>query len=563
MFILKQSFNPSDFFFLSLILSHSNQSSGLLTENSNRLRRRQAGNRQKKGAKERGDCLIMGMVCMFLFLFLFVCLLLEELVYAVVFKDVSIQAGLKRPYGIRIKYGGPAIADLDGDGLQDILCGHHDDRWADAYFNNGNGTFTRSDWTFWVDAHGFNPIRFGPWEKGMHFTVSRGGNYGTDPQSPEVFAVRRDRHIEDVKKKSGLVPYAAGRGRSAVFMRLNRYSSQINAIFTNLFDPRRSGNYHRAFAVVGAERWAPRRLKGPFKDDLNTYVSVTDIDNDGVMELVSFHHLRIYRVTKAFTLEDISASVLPEGVDFEGTVAVAELDFDCDGLWDLYIARTKSGDMNWILDSDMNDILLRNVGGRYEDVSAQAGIPRGTVSRGATVGDFNNDGCTDILVTRYHKQDLLLMNNGCDGTFTTRSAGYYRKPYIRGDMGAAVDLDQDGKIDVVLSEGDWLRRSNGGYYRIMKNITPDVGHWLLVRVMNSPTRTAISLHAVAFIDDDDFHGMRRVGSSGTAVSNSYIELLHFGLGWRKSVNRVTVVWQDGRKQSKFNVKAGQTITFGV
>lgn len=488
--------------------------------------------------------------------------LLAQLVCGVYFKDVSIQAGMKRPFGIRTKYGGPSVADLDGDGYQDLIFGHHDDRWADAYFNNGDGTFTRSDWSYWADAHGFNPIRFGPWEKGMHFVVSRGGNFGRNPRAPDTFAVRPDRHIEDISRKSGLYPYAAGRGRSAVYMRLNPYSSAFHAIFTNLFNYGRSGNYHRAFTVVSAERWAPVRLKGSFKDDLNVYLSVTDVDNDGRMELLSFHDLRVYRVTAPYTLEDKSDTILPPGISFHGTVAVAELDYDNDGKWDLYIARTVSGDMHWIRSSNMNDILLRNVGGRYEDVSETAGIPEGTVTRGVTVGDFNNDGFTDILLTRYHNQDLLLMNNG-NGKFRITSPGYYRQKYIRGDMGQAVDLDRDGKLDLVLSEGDWIRRSNGGYYRIMKNLTSKIGYWLLVRVKNSPTKTSISLHAVAHVYDKDFHIMRRVGPSGTAVSNSYIELLHFGLGWRRFVNRVTVEWQDGRKQTKYKVKAGQVITFGV
>lgn len=482
---------------------------------------------------------------------------------AVKFQDVSIKAGMKRPYGRRLKYGGACVADLDGDGHQDLLFGHHDDRYADIYFNRGDGTFTRYPWSLWVDAHGFNAFRFYPWQKGMHFTISRGGNYGRDPHTPLMFAVQPGKHVKEVSKQSGL-NQAAGSGRSAVFLQLRRSVISPDVVFTKLFDHARSGNYHRAFqASKGKSQWKFHSLHGSYANDLNTYASVTDVDGDGRVELVSFHEFRIYKNTGYFTLRDISKQVLPP-LDFRGVVAVAELDYDNDGRWDLYIARTISGELNWIEGSSGNDYLLRNVGGRYVDVSKSARIPKGTMSRGVTAGDFNNDGYVDLIVTQYNKPDLLLLNKG-DGTFRTRNAGFNRSPQISGDMATAVDLNRDGKLDIVLSEGDWHHKKRGGFYRIMKNIsaTKSMGNYILVRVKSAPGMGTTSLHAVVRVFGKKLFLMRRVGTPGTAVSNSYIELLHFGLGNRKSVNRVTVRWVNGRSQSRGNVKAGSTITFGA
>lgn len=73
--------------------------------------------------------------------------------------------------------------------------------------------------------------------------------------------------------------------------------------------------------------------------------------------------------TKELQLDVLNDALLPKQ-DNRGTIAVAEFDFDNDEYFDLYIARTSSGNLQWVPNSDNQDRLFMNMGGKhYKDVS--------------------------------------------------------------------------------------------------------------------------------------------------------------------------------------------------
>jgi len=145
----------------------------------------------------------------------------------------------------------------------------------------------------------------------------------------------------------------------------------------------------------------------------------------------------------------------------------AAADLDGDGDADLYVSCVGT------------DLLLENVGGRFRDVSAAAGLSR-EAEFGASVAilDADNDGALDIFATRYvswtPETDLVCQldgknksyctpepydgaspryyrNNG-DGTFTdrTREAGLY-KPDAKSLGVAVLDLDGDHWLDIAVA----------------------------------------------------------------------------------------------------------------
>lgn len=479
------------------------------------------------------------------------------LVTAFRFQDVTNSVGIQRPFGKRLKYGGAVVADLDGDGWQDIIIGHHDHFSSDIYFNQMNGKFLRAPWSYWRDIHAFNPFHRSPRSRRMSFISSIGGNNGNKPNSPELFDVTTNRTFSSGEK----INFAAGRGRTAIPLSLRTsLSFMTDVLFINA--PKKGTQRYFAGSISESSQFGKSTLEG-LGALSNSFGTVADVNMDGRMELVSFHDLTIHRVVGNFKLLDITGSVLPNNIDRRGTISVVELDFDNDGKMDLFVSRSGTGDLKWVRGSigdNPADYLLRNVGGKYIDVSKKSLIPTKGESRGATAGDFNNDGWVDLLVSQYTGQDRMLLNKG-DGTFREVPPGYKKESTTRGDHPVSVDYNRDGKLDIILSEGDWFKKDHGGLMRILKNVGND-GNWILVRVGSSPKGRSTSLHALVTVKTPSSSMIRRVGSPGTTTGNSYIELVHFGLGKTSNIETVSVRWTDGSLSSMKNIKAGRIVVFG-
>lgn len=487
------------------------------------------------------------------------------------FDDVSVAVGFTRPHGRRLKYGGAAVADLDGDGFPDFVLGHHDHYDDELYFNNANGSFSKSSWGGLWDTHGLNPFRPSTTHRTMHFTLSQGGSNGNYPAPPVLFTAAENRTVTIMPLPA--LHRARGRGRSAVFLHLRTDPRAYpDVLFTN--KPMGSGNSasaYQAFAGSMAGQLLPQELSG-FGYNSNSFGSVIDVDGDGLVELITFPHLQVHRVVGFFEMQNVTLDVLPAELRLRDVTAVAELDYDNDGRWDLFVVCAPATWQTNIAVDKPNyvapvEYLLRNVGGRFEDVSDAAGIPRtGKITAGVTIGDLDNDGWVDIMLVRRDSPNMLLINSA-DGSFTAKNARLGRPVGVHGDMATAVDYDRDGRLDLLLSEGDHMEKPHGGFYRLLRNVMTHpagMGGFLLVRVGNAVGGGVTSLHAVVRVRArvDGAVMLRRVGSPGTAVSNSYIELVHFGLGEYDVVHRVSVTWTDGTRTSVANVTAGSLLTMG-
>lgn len=493
---------------------------------------------------------------------------------SVPFQDVTESVGINQPQ--TEQFGGATVADLDGDGIYDLILTYHNDVEMRIYYGTGDGKFSLSPFSLRADIHGVAVAPRTAFSREMVMIVSIGGGRGARLRIPRIYLIHTNRSSEDISERLGFGKEAA-RGRVPVFLNLSSRSRQArksnkggpDILFVNLLGTDASSEL-RQFAYQNIKGEFELRSVPGFEKVNEERAIVTDIDNDGIMELVHFSFLTFFRVRTPFQFEDVTKEVYPgfgQRNISRSISAVVEFDFNNDGYWDLYIARarpkliTPRGPPST---PDWDDLLLMNLDGqRYKDVSETAEIPRFADSMGVSSGDFNNDGFVDIIIATYDGPDLLLMNLG-NGTFKTMDPETNKSSTTRGSNMLAVDYDLDGRVDYITGQA-W-KKVYLGNYRLMKNMLnmTNETHYLLVRVGNDISRASTALNAVVTLHmTAGVRMVRRVGGNGAQSGGlSFLDTVHFGVGSETSVRLVEVRWTSREKQTKRNVQVDQLVSFG-
>ncbi len=124
---------------------------------------------------------------------------------------------------------------------------------------------------------------------------------------------------------------------------------------------------------------------------------------------------------------------------------VACLDYDLNGSVDLYVAQA-SGDPPKGLGTRPN-LLTRNLGNRFVDITQAAGCDDRGYTCGVTSGDWNQDGFPDLVVGNMLR-NALFINQG-DGTFRIQSGdSVWNDPKFTASL-AMADVDGDHLPDIV------------------------------------------------------------------------------------------------------------------
>jgi len=128
-----------------------------------------------------------------------------------------------------------------------------------------------------------------------------------------------------------------------------------------------------------------------------------------VLTFLVCSQLVVSNTCRAQIFNRIEGIALPGNVSNNSGVAVA--DYDQDGFLDIFITKN--------LDTDPlnSNKLLRNTGGgSFVNVTLEAGLINSIGGTGASWGDYDNDGDSDLFLTGVSRNQLY-RNNG-DGTFT-------------------------------------------------------------------------------------------------------------------------------------------------
>ena len=129
---------------------------------------------------------------------------------------------------------------------------------------------------------------------------------------------------------------------------------------------------------------------------------------------------------------------------------VALIDYDGDGWPDIYFTDAESVDSALAGRKARSALYHNNHDGTFTDVTAKAGVGSPCWAMGAVIGDYNNDGWPDLLVTCFG--GVVLYRNNGNGTFTdvTKAAGL-DKDSLWATGAAFGDYDGDGWADLFVS----------------------------------------------------------------------------------------------------------------
>jgi hypothetical protein len=205
-----------------------------------------------------------------------------------------------------------------------------------------------------------------------------------------------------------------------------------------------------------------------------------------------------------------------------------------------------------------NTLFRRNAGGGFDEVSDPANMET-FWPWGIGVGDFDNDGFEDVYLPTgmgypfCYWPSALMMNKG-DGTFDDRADSLGIEPpprgiYLDDKIGgkpaprssrccAVADFDGDGRLDIVTNNFN-----DQPYY--FRNKLPQK-NWLAFRLQGTKSnRDAIG--ALVKLEAGKEVMLRQVHAAGGYLSHSS-RTVHFGLGDRTGVDRITIRWPSGLEQ---------------
>jgi hypothetical protein len=355
------------------------------------------------------------------------------------FTDVTEKAGVPgNAFGM-----GVAVGDYDGDGWPDLYVTQYPH--SILYHNNGDGTFsdvtakaglTAPGWgtsAVWFDYDNDGRLdlfvcQFVEFSKelnkpcGIHEDGRR--HYCIpkvySPKASSIFHNNGDGTFTDVSKDSGIAGHL-GKSWGVVATDINNDGLMdlwvANDTVANfLFINRGKGKFDEIATTAGVAYSADGKARSGMG------VDSADFDQDGWMDLfVSNLDRELFALYKNIHDETFDDVALPTGIGkatrFMSGWGLKFLDYDNDGDLDLFLANGNPDDLISSLHGEVTYeeplLLFHNTGKSFQNVSAQSGsiFSRPLAARGLAIGDFNNDGGVDVLISVNNGAPVLLKNN--------------------------------------------------------------------------------------------------------------------------------------------------------
>jgi len=341
-------------------------------------------------------------------------------------------------------YGqGVAVGDYDGDGFPDLYVTQYGR--SILYHNNGDGTFTdvtekagvaAPGWSasaVWFDYDNDGKLdlfvcQFVEFSRTINKSCGTGeeGKHGYciprlyKPMPSWLFHNNGDGTFTDVSKSSGIAG-SLGKAWGAVATDLNN-DGLMDLFVSNdtvpnfVFMNRGKGKFEETGTFAGVAYSGDGRARSGMGLDS------ADFNQDGWMDLfvanIDLERYAIYQNNHDETFDDQAA---PTGIGMATRLmsgwGLKFFDYDNDGYLDLFLANGNPDDLIESIHSLVTFqeplMLFHGTGKSFVNVSAQSGpvFAKPLSARGMAIGDFDNDGATDVLVANNDGAPVLLHNN--------------------------------------------------------------------------------------------------------------------------------------------------------
>lgn len=256
------------------------------------------------------------------------------------------------------------------------------------------------------------------------------------------------------------------------------------------------------------------------------------------------------------------------GPQYGHTIGSVWADLDNDGDLDLfvsnlvhkYVGPKKDGGYDYRGYVCDDSKVYKNLGAphyKFEDMRHSSQLPvmpiGGTgVYKGdelwahATAADFDNDGYLDFYVSQVynlHYAKAKLFKN--KGNFTFRDVSSRTPELIDSYAGAWGDLNNDGKMDLIISGREAVNAPP--QLKVLLNVHETKNNYLKVKLIGTKSGTMPVATQVRLIHENGVFLRQVDGVTGT-MNQQNDPILHFGLGKVDKIKKVEVRWSSGRKQ---------------
>ena len=284
--------------------------------------------------------------------------------------------------------------------------------------------------------------------------------------------------------------------------------------------------------------------------------SVTaDLDNDGRLDVYVANDAMENYFFKNLGGGRFEEQALMTGLAFgEGGQGVSSMgpsigDLDRDGRLDVYIPDMGYG------------CLMMNRGDFFEDQTAAsklAVVCGQYTGWGGVLLDYDNDGYLDVFIANgnahheYPEEDVLMRNDGT-GNFldvAKQSGDYFHQKYV-GRGATRGDFDNDGDMDLLvvnLNDSPRLLRNDGGNRRNWLTVAPE-----LPGSNRDAIGARVTVTSGSLVQVQEITPVQGYLSQGDPRA-------HFGLAENKAADVVEIRWPDGSISKRENVLANQFLT---